>query len=967
MDASPATDVVHQAILTLHLDPVCQNKEAANKWLTELQQSVVYAWKVADDLLHEKRDLLSCYFAAQTIRNKIQASFAELPVESHESLRISLLQHIKHITPETDHTITLQLSVAMADFALQMTSWENPLLDLISILAGDPPNPDGQHIYALLDVLKVLPEEITSRHLRLASERREILRTNFGKMFDAVVPFVSLDRRLLDDKKYTDSGGHHSSSASTQKAMQCLTSWFEFAVLPTQSMNFEPILQYAVTCLTDRWTPNMAHERAVECLCAAVGVFYGIRDHSDEHYVLARWVQEAAYTMIEPFNVCVAEEDIDKILGFARLFSDLADALTSAIIYSPGVDLGSLQTLEILLLCAGHFDPEVCNVTFNFWYNFAEVVHRHEDTHLTGLVKPYVKRLLMALRRLVEMEPDHEGILDEDTDSYDFRLRVSELVRDLSCIVSPTECSVEMLGHMWPWLETIRKREIDGSNPDGRSGWELIEACYFMMGTVGRLIPATAEVVDPMVDSVLSLPSNFHVAIRVSAISLLGEISHCFEQRAHRANEIFSFLLLYLNDPICAQAAASSLEKVSMVFRDLMGIDHLEVLFTALRSIDENNTVPRHNVVGVLVSIVCVASRLSPTESKDILREVVRYHVGHLSQHCTDGAPRIADPTMWLDRIAVIGRHMTSSVEPGMIHPCRDVVIEMWPVLDAVLTKYADDSRIMERTCRALRFLIRAVSKQCSELLTPLVPKLVEVYNGKRHSCLLYLGSILVDEFGRESEFQGGLLLMLEALLPSALELLKDADSRKMHPDTLDDLYRLCGRFVQRLPGPFLVSSCLPSVLEVALVGVLLDHKDVIIAIQKFWVDFIRIAGLPEDEDSPVRHVQLAKDILFEKGCGAQLVLNLILDVVGWNGFGYSNYFLAEFADVIYSLMSLDRVKMCHWLEAALKDVAVKMQATNGSIQITQTQLVSVHKAITSAEGIKTVVQGLKNLNRLFA
>lgn len=71
----------------------------------------VYSWKVADEMLHQKRDLESCYFAAQTMRTKIQLSFHELPTEAHNSLRDSLLEHIGQVNDATNTVIVTQVEV----------------------------------------------------------------------------------------------------------------------------------------------------------------------------------------------------------------------------------------------------------------------------------------------------------------------------------------------------------------------------------------------------------------------------------------------------------------------------------------------------------------------------------------------------------------------------------------------------------------------------------------------------------------------------------------------------------------------------------------------------------------------------------------------------------------------------------------------------------------------------------------
>ena len=88
--------------------------------------------QVADELLHRKVDVESCYIAAQTMRTKIQHSFHELPPESHTSLRDSLLEHVNAVTEDTNSVIVTQLCLAIADLALLMgpQGWPQAVADL---------------------------------------------------------------------------------------------------------------------------------------------------------------------------------------------------------------------------------------------------------------------------------------------------------------------------------------------------------------------------------------------------------------------------------------------------------------------------------------------------------------------------------------------------------------------------------------------------------------------------------------------------------------------------------------------------------------------------------------------------------------------------------------------------------------------------------------------------------------------
>ena len=100
MEAAPGVEHVAEAIKSLYHDPDPKRKEEASKWLNQLQRSV-FAWTISDQLLQRQLDVETCYFAAQTMRSKIQYSFHELPSEAHVSLRNSLLDHLTGLTPAT--------------------------------------------------------------------------------------------------------------------------------------------------------------------------------------------------------------------------------------------------------------------------------------------------------------------------------------------------------------------------------------------------------------------------------------------------------------------------------------------------------------------------------------------------------------------------------------------------------------------------------------------------------------------------------------------------------------------------------------------------------------------------------------------------------------------------------------------------------------------------------------------------
>lgn len=294
MEDLPSIDAVYQGIHTLYNDPVPASKEEAGKWLEKLQKSVnkmnsltskwgrnnlvlllqVYSWKIADELLQQKRDLHACYFAALTMRNKIQNSFHELPSTSHNSLRDSLLVHVSQITPQTEQIIVTQLCLAVSDLALVMSAWQNPVLNLIEQFSH---NPDS--LWPLLEILSLIPEEINSRYLRLGANRRQEinkqLERNSGTVFEFLCACLkntsnpakfptgnyhvsnSSLGNIITLNNNNNNGNHHDGAGQAReeliqsKVLKCFTSWVSIHAITVPDISENMIVSLAFSILAN--------------------------------------------------------------------------------------------------------------------------------------------------------------------------------------------------------------------------------------------------------------------------------------------------------------------------------------------------------------------------------------------------------------------------------------------------------------------------------------------------------------------------------------------------------------------------------------------------------------------------------------------------------------------------------------------------------------------------------------------
>lgn len=72
--------------------------------------------------------------------------------------------------------------------------------------------------------------------------------------------------------------------------------------------------------------------------------------------------------------------------------------------------------------------------------------------------------------------------------------------------------------------------------------------------------------------------------------------------------------------------------------------------------------------------------------------------------------------------------------------------------------------------------------------------------------------------------------------------LLQELDGFKNNPETVDDLFRLGTRFIQRLPEKFFSETISDTLFGCAILGVELEHPDANRTISRFITDLIDIA-----------------------------------------------------------------------------------------------------------------------------
>lgn len=443
-----------------------------------------------------------------------------------------------------------------------------------------------------------------------------------------------------------------------------------------------------------------------------------------------------------------------------------------------------------------------------------------------------------------------------------------------------------------------------------------------------------------------------HIAFRYTAILLLGELSEWIDNHPESLELVLNFLLYSLNQSNgLAAAGASALTQICTVCKSLM-TNHLNGLFRIAASLDSFD-ITNESAINLLKGISIIVGRLPLEQSRAPLHELCSFQLvplqALLAANVKVEKNQRSDPSYWLDRLAAIMRYTNPDVRDTETHPCLSIMMETWPSITQIFTKYQTDLRIMERTCRLIRYAMRSIGKQAAPLLEPLVKQIVELYAIHHHSCFLYLGSILVDEFANVSDqCTQGLLDMMQAFIEPTFTRLQAENGLKNNPDTVDDFFRLCSRFLQRCPIPFLQSPIVTPIVQCALLACTLDHKDANLSVMKFFYSLLNCGRSTDGRRHQKQPENVDPSVTLKKHLVRQIVQMhgeaLVMNLTQASVFYLHTYMLSDVSDVLLELKEIDAQQLGNNLRTALE--ALPKKNSGGAITATSEQLDEFHTSV---------------------
>ncbi len=218
--------------------------------------------------------------------------------------------------------------------------------------------------------------------------------------------------------------------------LRCLMSWITLGAIPLEGIEQNALMHFAfqvwqaVIISFDRnmsqpstfrfqvlSTTNESsnvHEAAADAVCA---LLERMEELPTAEQGGSGGLELALFTAVrkleEPYHMAVATEDIFKAVNLCRVFTEFAEGILLRVTSHPPAPHPhfAVAIFDSVLLCCGHPDYEVPDITFNLWYRLSEELYHRDDLVLTALFKPYVERLIVALCKHCQMEPGENSFL----------------------------------------------------------------------------------------------------------------------------------------------------------------------------------------------------------------------------------------------------------------------------------------------------------------------------------------------------------------------------------------------------------------------------------------------------------------------------------------------------------------------------------------------------------------------------
>ncbi|KAJ1725798.1 Nuclear import receptor [Coemansia erecta] len=884
-----AVSEVAAAVRALYQSSDAASRSQAHAWLEQFRRTSE-AWTAADVLLGDAtQDAAVHLFAAQTLRSKIVDSLDEVDAGAQRQLRDTLAQRLRRLGggPGTQAVAT-QLSLCLADIAVQMEAWDDPLGDMAAALLepGDAAEQQQQrrHVARLVEFAGVLPEELCNE--RLPGTGEYFVRRAAALLTRRAGDVLQLLAQSLAQAQPADA-------ATQTRVLVCFTAWVRSGEVAVDQAAASAAAELAFAALQADDAPADVFEAAVDAACSLVRE---TRDDADDAPASAAAKDAAVGRSVAPQLAaaaatlgrgCPATDAAERARGLCRVLTEAGEAWLARIVAASAEYAGLVAAL---VACMRSAPLDALPMMFDFWGRLADALLAHTapcDAARRTLAAAYaalVDVILLHVRHPAEEAAADGGAAGaaaaaattaaEREAFREFRHGIGDVLKDCVRVVGQQAA----LERVWQALaEALRAADLAGGG-----GWQRVEAALFALRAMGAEVSADeASVLPRVMDALAQLPMDaLHARLRYAATLVLARYTEWTS--AHPAYLAFQlrFISAGFGHKDVAAASAQALKYLCQDCAAQMAPHAPELLaFFAAHALDPADA------ADVAEALAHVVSALEPADAAQALELVCRPALAELDAALAQPLPQ-PQVAHVLDRMGVFLRFVHAE-DAGVRGMLDGLAADLVPrALAAVQQQQqqqpaAAAAQVAESACRLMRvaFEFHAESARVQALVEPVVAACAQAFGATGLAVHLWLGRRILGAAG----------LLAPAVAPQmaasvAQHMVQAALARfarrplAAEPEAAEDLFRLAERAVERAPAHVLPAAWFAPMLMLALEALdpaqqVLVHVHAHAALLALWLQVLGPAR---------RHVRRMHDAADAGAAGYPV--GFVVDLVGAHG-----------------------------------------------------------------------------------
>lgn len=848
-------DTVITALQHLYKSPDDNLRKEANDWLIQFQQTAE-AWQVADAILRNaEQPTEHRFFAAQTLRTKVQFDIYSLPTEHHGSLRDSLLHHIETFRGSEHQSIATQLAVTISDLAIQMDdAWD----DVIASLFNRFSNPDAYTI--LLDILRMFPEENANMKLMTDSVKRNRAAQRMKQATPKVMEFLCKPQSP--------------NPVVVRKLLECFLSWVKYASLESRNIVSNPLVLECIRCISEAHElSEISTDIIIEVLRMA-GDDIALQPVIQNILPLLKTLKCKFDGVVQKGPQQAVQQHENELLQICRIYVETGESLVPLImeqITNPEVQ----EILHIILQCTSLPSVEISSIPSDFWCRLATQVCQHpeQDVKIDQFKEVFSSLLGVVIRQCAL--PANEDPFQVDDDYIEYRQRLLDLAHDCLTILTPNTALEQV-------LQSLQKSQVEGVT--------MQEAHFYVLTTVGQradvredsvlwqLVQSLPPLISQQVQDNTVEAAVLHYT-KKTAIELLGHLYRWVKIKPEFLRSALDMISTVLLGSAPAGSPPTILERTKQV---------QQAASIAFKDICLGCKSGLHDLVPSMCELYVNTMSL-PIRMHLFIVEGVGAVVAHMKQDeaFKQGIERLITPLIQglsserdkpnvlceiLDRVTTVVRHIRVQDGSPKALACGALISnQLWPLMQQILSAYPGDPKVVEKSCRVIKHCMRCVP----DLFMPKVPELAETlitaFSQHQHSSFLYSAEILANTYAKDPQIVPVLTRLFHELSGTGLQCLAQAQNcLEEITELVEDFYGMYERYLRYAPMIVLESPTLLPALMLWPQVIFVQQKDAIEAVIAFIEAVFQMVSPPRgyEDETKLQHGKILRQKVLEVAPG---------------------------------------------------------------------------------------------------